>query len=97
MQQPAQVVVLLPTAHKELMVDMLLLVIREVAIAVKEGHHLVIWPQLEADPVTKLWLAPQQDEAVPIWSQQLIYVIIVLQLVIKKHLLLYHSHSGEDL
>ena len=79
------------------MVDMLLLVIRKVSIAVKEGHHLSLRPLLEADPVAKLWLAPQQDEAVPIWCQQLIYVIIVLQLVIKKHLLLYHSHSGEDL
>ena len=67
MEQPAEVIKGLPTVHQELMVYRLLLVIREVTIAVKEGHHPVLWPQLEADPVTKLWLAPQQNEAVSIW------------------------------
>ena len=77
MQQPAQVVVLLPTAHKELLVDVLLLVIREVAIAVKEGHHLSLRPLLEAHPVTKLRLAPHEDKAVAIRVQEVIYVIVL--------------------
>ena len=63
MEQPAEVVVSLPTVHKELLVDVLLLVIREVTIAVKEGHHISLRPQLEADPVTKLWLASHENKA----------------------------------
>ena len=54
--------------HKELVVDKLLLVIREVTVTVKEGHHIVLRPLLQTYPVTKLRLALQQDEAVSIWS-----------------------------
>ena len=71
------VAVLLSTAHKELMVDVLLLVIREVPIAVKEGHHLSLRPLLEAHPVPKLRLAPHEDKAVAIRVQQLIYVLVL--------------------
>ena len=51
------------TVHKELLVDVLLLVIREVALAVKEGHHISLRPLLQADPVTKLWLASHENKA----------------------------------
>ena len=65
MKQPAEVVVSLSSVHQELMVYRLLLVIREVTVAVKEGHHPVLWPQLEADPVTKLWLASHKMKQCP--------------------------------
>ena len=44
------------------MVDVLLLVIREVTIAVKEGHHISLRPLLEAHPVTKLWFASYENK-----------------------------------
>ena len=77
MQQSAQVVVLMPTVHKELLVDVLLLVIREVPIAVKEGHHLSLRPLLEAHPVAKLRLASHEDKAVAIRVKEVIYVLVL--------------------
>ena len=66
MEQPAEVVVSLFTVHKELLVDVLFLVIRKVTVAIKEGHHISLRPLLQAHSVTKLWLASHENKTAAI-------------------------------